>query len=243
MNPLLLAVLLAWASVALTPLAVRLAGRFAGWPLAGLLLAPFGLVLAARTQGVTEALLPWIPSYDVALRLRLDGLGFLFSVLILVIGAVVLVYSSSYIRAPRSPGFYALMTTFAAAMLTLVVADDLVVFFVAWELTTLASYLLILRSGPDAVGPATRTLMVTVAGGLALLGAVALIVVQTGTTHLTAALESPAWVKNPTFAGATAVLVAVAAMTKSAQFPFHSWLPDAMEPAGLPPEERGDDND
>ncbi|MDO5494481.1 MAG: proton-conducting transporter membrane subunit [bacterium] len=228
MNLLLLAVLLAWAGVALTPLAVRLFGRFAGWPLGAVLLAAFGAITAARASGTESVVVPWIPSFDVALRLRLDGLGFLFSVLILVIGAIVLVYSSSYLRAARSPGFYALMTAFAAAMLTLVVADDLIVLFVAWEITTLCSYLLILRSGPNAVGPATRTLMVTVAGGLALLAAVALVVARTGTTHLTAALQDPAWSADPVFAGTAAVLVALAAMTKSAQFPFHSWLPDAM---------------
>ena len=225
----LAAVIAAWLIVPLAPLAVRLCGRFAGWPLAALTLVPLGILTAARTAGgVTTYQVPWIPSLDVALRLRLDGLGFLFALLVLGIGAIVLIYSSSYLRSPRSPGYYLLMTGFAASMLTLVLADDLLVLFVCWEFTTLCSYLLILRSGPQAKGPATRTLLVTVGGGLALLGAVALIIATTGTTHLTAAIAHPAWGEDPVFAGIAAALIAVAAMTQSAQFPFHSWLPDAM---------------
>ncbi|MGP9536499.1 hydrogen gas-evolving membrane-bound hydrogenase subunit E [Brachybacterium sp. AOP43-C2-M15] len=223
------AVIAAWLIVPLSPLATRVFGRFAGWPLAALMLVPLGLLAGARItgEGLTFAV-AWIPTIDVHLRLRLDGLSLLFSLLVLGIGAVVLVYSSSYLRSPRSPGFYALMTGFAASMLTLVVADDMVLMFVSWEFTTLCSYLLILRSGPQAKGPATRTLLVTVGGGLSLLGAVALIIATTGTTHLTAALQHEAWSTDPVFATTAAALVAVAAMTKSAQFPFHSWLPDAM---------------
>lgn len=226
---LVLAVVSSWLLVPLAPLCVRLLGRYAGWPLAAGMLFPLGVLIALRTDmGDVSQTVPWIPALDVALRLRLDGLSFLFVLLILVVGALVLIYSSSYLRAPRSPGFYLLMTAFAASMLTLVLADDLLLLYVAWELTTLCSYLLILRSGPHAGPAATRTLLVTVAGGLCLLGAVALIIVRTGTVQLSAALADPAWTTDPGFATAVAVLVALAAMTKSAQFPFHSWLPDAM---------------
>lgn len=219
----------AWGSVLLAPLAVRVLHRFAGWALAGFLLLVLGALLSVYAViGDASESTPWIPAADVVLRLRIDGLGLLFAVIVLGIGAVVMVYSSSYLRAPRSPGFYTLMTAFAAAMLTLVLANDLVVLFVAWELTTLCSYLLILRSGPSAREPATRTLIVTAAGGLALLAAVVLIIVNTGTSDLTSALASDAWTNRPEFAAGAAVLIAVAAMTKSAQFPFHAWLPDAM---------------
>lgn len=187
-----------------------------------------GIIIGVRSGGDVREDVSWIPAIEVAFRLRLDGLSFLFSVVVLAVGAIVLAYSSSYLRAPRSTGFYMLMSAFAAAMLTLVLADDLVVLFVAWELTTLCSYLLILRSGPAAKEPATRTLLVTAAGGLCLLGAVVMIIVRTGTSDVTAALAHPVWGEDPAFATVAAVLVAVAAMTKSAQFPFHSWLPDAM---------------
>ena len=188
-------------------------------------------VLAARADDVLVSEVAWMPSLDVAFALRLDGLSLLFALVVLLIGAVVLIYSATYLPAHDRGGaaqFYVLMTFFAAAMLVLVVADDLVVMFVAWELTTLCSYLLILRSGPQAGPPATRTFLVTFMGGLCLLAAVVLIIVTTGTTSLSAALASPAWAEDPGFATGAAVLIAIAALTKSAQFPFHAWLPDAM---------------
>lgn len=225
----ILAVALVWGLVLSSPLLVRVFGRHVGLPLAAGLLAVAGVVVVTHLgQGDVREAVPWIPAIDVALRLRLDGLSYMFSLVVLIVGAIVLVYSSSYLRAARSTGFYVLMTAFAASMLTLVLADDLVVLFVAWELTTLCSYLLILRSGANARDPATRTLLVTAAGGLCLLGAVVSIIVRTGTSDLSAALGDPAWGEDAGFATVVAVLIAVAAMTKSAQFPFQSWLPDAM---------------
>lgn len=186
------------------------------------------LVSVWVAEGASRVAVPWIPQIGVAFQLRLDGLSFVLALVALVVGAVIMLYSSSYVRQRRPTGFFTLMTAFAAAMVTLVLADDLVVLFVAWELTTLCSYLLIVRSSPEAGRPATRTLLVTAAGGLSLLAAVAFIAIRTGTTDLSAALTDPLWSQDPSFAAVCAVLVAVAAMTKSAQFPFHSWLPDAM---------------
>jgi multicomponent Na+:H+ antiporter subunit A len=125
-------------------------------------------------------------------------------------------------------GYFAWMLLFAFAMTGLVLADDLVLLFVFWELTTLCSFFLINRSGEKASAPAVRTLLVTSMGGLALLFAVVLIVVRTGTTVLSDALTHEVWIEDQGFTAGIAVLVALAAMTKSAQFPFHMWLPDAM---------------
>ncbi|RIV40249.1 DUF4040 family protein [Micromonospora radicis] len=226
---LILVLLLVAGLVPLVPVLTRLVGRQAGWLLgAGLLLAAVLLTRVGPGSGTISESVAWMPTVDVSLRLRLDGLSMLFALLVLGIGAVIMVYSTSYLTGRRPTGFYALMTGFAAAMLLLVLADDLVVLWVAWELTTVCSYLLIARSGPNAGGPATRTLLVTVAGGLSLLGAVAVVAAKTGTTDLTAALAHPSWSGDPLFAGTVAALVAVAAMTKAAQFPFHSWLADAM---------------
>lgn len=214
----------------LAPVVVAHWGRRAGWLFAAGL-STAALVLAflyPRDGAAVTAVVPWMAPIDVALRLRLDGLSLLFALLVLVIGAVIMAYSTSYLTQQRPAGYYTLMVGFSAAMLLLVLADDLVVLWVAWELTTLCSYLLILRSGAHARPAATRTLLVTAAGGLCLLAAVALIVVRTGTTHVSAALADPAWATDPVFSGTVAVLVAAAAITKSAQFPFHSWLADAM---------------
>ena len=219
----------AGALVALTPIIVRLAGTRTGWVLAVALAGCTAWLVAlwARTPNLEESV-PWISAIDVSLRLRLDGLGLLFGVIVLGIGALVMLYSAAYVTEDRPYSFYTLMILFAASMLVLVLADDLVVMFVAWEFTTLCSYLLILRSGPNARPPATRTLLVTAGGGLSLLAAVSLVIVTTGTTQLSRALTDDAWTDQPAFATAVAVLVALAAFTKSAQFPFHAWLPDAM---------------
>lgn len=223
----LLIVAAAWALVALTPVLSRLMGARAGWALGGGLLALFGMTAAARATGDVSGSVEWVPALDVGLRLHLDGLGFLFAALVLLIGAVVLFYSTNYMS-KKSTGFYTTMMAFAAAMLTLVLADDLIILFISWELTTICSFLLILGSGSEGRQPATRTLMVTAAGGQALLAAIILIIVKTGTVQLSAALDHEAWGTDAGFTTAVAVLIAVAAMTKSAQFPFHSWLPDAM---------------
>ena len=222
--------------VAITIVATRFLGRNAGW-LAAAGLGALAFVVALRVPEVLEATgvvreaVTWIPSLDIALRLRLDGLSALFLIIVLGIGALVMAYSARYMTErivhPHT-GYFTWMLLFAFAMTGLVLADDLVLLFVFWELTTLCSFFLINRSGDRAGGPAVRTLLVTGFGGLSLLFAVVLIVVRTGTTVVREALVHEVWVSDPGFTAGIAVLVALAAMTKSAQFPFHMWLPDAM---------------
>jgi len=210
----------------------RWLGRNAGWVLALPLLLGAAIIAAVSLEAGGAAVnefVPWMPTLDIGLSLRLDGLSMLFSLLVLVIGAGVLVYSARYLSASgQHASFYVLMVGFALAMLVLVLADDLVVLFVAWEATTLCSFFLIARSGTHAREPAIRTLLVTAAGGLSLLAAVAVIAVGTGTTQISAALAHPVWREHAGFTVVVAVLLAVAAFTKSAQFPFQSWLPDSM---------------
>jgi multicomponent Na+:H+ antiporter subunit A len=210
----------------------RRAGRDAGWPLAaGLLVLAGALVAVWNGRGDSDEVsqqVPWMPTLDVPFHLRLDGLGLFFGLIVLVIGAVVIGYSARYLAKGSHSAFYTLMTFFAAAMLGLVLADDVVLLFVMWEFTTLCSFLLIARSGPHAKDPAIRTFLVTVAGGLCLLTAVIAMWVATGTTRLSDILVDDVWSTSPGFAAFVAVLIALAAFTKSAQFPFHAWLPDAM---------------
>ncbi|MFI7580823.1 DUF4040 family protein [Kocuria kalidii] len=210
----------------------RKAGRDAGWPLAAVLLVLAGaLVMVWNGRGDGDEVsqqIPWMPTLDVSFHLRLDGLGLFFGLLVLVIGAVVIGYSARYLGKGKHSAFYTLMTFFAAAMLGLVLADDVVLLFVMWELTTLCSFLLIARSGPHARDPAIRTFLVTVVGGLCLLTAAVAMWVATGTTRLSEILVDDVWSTSPGFAAFVAVLIAVAGFTKSAQFPFHAWLPDAM---------------
>jgi len=224
------------AIVVITMIATHVMGRAAGW-LAAAGLASLTVVVAARVPEVLEPgtaiveSVPWMPTLDIALRLRLDGLSALFLIIVLGIGAIVMAYSARYLS-DRSvhahTGYFAWMLLFAFSMTGLVLADDLVLLFVFWELTTLCSFFLINRSGRRASAPAVRTLLVTAMGGLALLFAVVLIITRTGTTIVSEALLDPVWQNDAGFAAGIAVLVALAAMTKSAQFPFHMWLPDAM---------------
>ncbi|OLT46221.1 hypothetical protein BJF85_17450 [Saccharomonospora sp. CUA-673] len=223
-----LAIVLLSCALAL-PLTHRL-GRNSGWVLAAPLLVAAGLLVAvAEPAGPVDEVWPWMPTLGVDFALRLDGLSLLFSLLVLVIGAGVLIYSTRYLGSNgRHGSFYLLMTVFALAMLLLVLTDNLVVLFVAWEATTLCSFFLIARPGPHARESAIRTLLVTAAGGLALLAAVVVVAVGTGTTRISAALADPIWHENAGFVVAVAALVAAAAFTKSAQFPFQAWLPDSM---------------
>ena len=230
-----LAALLAW------PL-TRTLGRAAGWPLALLYLAGAAMLVPAIGPALdgesTTARLPWVPARGWTVDLRVEPIGLLFAMLALVIGAVVLVYSTAYLR-PRDDdgrrlphyGFYQLMTVFTVSMLGLVLTDSAVALFVCWELTSLASFALIANAGRSAYPSAVRTLLVTFFGGLVLLSAIVAMSVRTGTTRLSEILASDVWHTDPTFTAVVGVLVAVAAMTKAAQWPFHFWLPDAMAAA------------
>jgi len=222
--------------VVVTMVVTRVVGRAGGW-VAAAGLAALAVIVGLRVPEVLEPgsvvteSVPWMPTLDIALRLRLDGLSALFLIIVLGIGALVMAYSARYLSeraVHRHTGYFAWMLLFAFAMTGLVLADDLVLLFVFWELTTLCSFFLINRSGRRASAPAVRTLLVTAMGGLALLFAVVLTIARTGTTVLSEALASDVWQADGGFTAAVSVLVALAAMTKSAQFPFHMWLPDAM---------------
>ena len=172
-----------------------------------------------------------MPALNVELAFRIDGIGVVFTHIALLIGAAVLFYSTHYLDKGRNLSFYWLMVAFTFSMVALVLTNDLVVLFIAWELTSLASFMLIARSGSSGQAPSFRTLLITFVGGVLLLVAVGFIIAFTGTTNIFAALTDPFWAANPAAATAVALLVAIAAMTKSAQFPFHTWLPDAMAAA------------
>jgi len=225
---------LATVPVLVVPLTSAL-GRRAGWALAiGFLALAAAMIPSARDvldgDEVTQTT-AWLPALDVNLALRLDGLGLVFVMIALVIGAAVFLYSVEYLGEGRQLGFYLWMTTFAFGMVGLVLANDLILFFACWEITSLASFLLIARSGSGAESASARTLFMTFTGGLTLLIAIVLMIVVTGTTSLSRALTSDVWSDRPGVTAVVAVLVAVAGFTKAAQFPFHPWLPDAMAAA------------
>jgi len=238
---LLYVILLASAAVVLAPATVKVADRAAGYPLAAVFI--FAAALLARhlpevgRGQVLEFSLTWVkdflaPGVDINFSLRGDALGLFFALLALVIGAVVFVYSAAYLpKGKGSTSFYVLMTAFTLSILLLVLADDVVVLFLAWELVSLASFLLIARSGKAGEDGSQRTLILTFIGGLTLLTAVAIAATSAGTTNLTEISASPVWGESPALSAWVALLVAISAFSKSAQFPFHFWLPEAMAAA------------
>ncbi|UGY94549.1 hydrogen gas-evolving membrane-bound hydrogenase subunit E [Streptomyces gobiensis] len=214
------------------PVVAARLGRNTGYPLAGGFLL-VGLLLAVavlKTPGDTVTTSwHWLPSLDVSVALRLDGLAGTFCMLILGVGALIMAYSPRYLDTGRAhTPFYSLLTLFALSMMGLVLAADVVLLVVFWELTTICSFLLIAIAGPQATQPAVKAFLVTAMGGLALLVAVVLLAITAGTTSLTAILANRQQIIDSPMAWPIGVLIVIAAFTKSAQLPFHSWLPGAM---------------
>jgi multicomponent K+:H+ antiporter subunit A len=209
--------------------------RAAAWlaaaaPVVGLLL------LAALTPAVLDgsgvrSSTPWVPSLGLALSLRLDGLAWMFAGLVLAIGLLIVVYARYYLSEEDSmPRFFSLLLLFMGSMLGMVVAGNLILLAVFWELTSVSSFLLIgfWKHRSDARDGARMALAITGAGGLALLGGVILLGRITGSYELDVVLASgPQILAHPLYP-VTLVLVLLAVFTKSAQFPFQFWLPHAM---------------
>jgi multicomponent Na+:H+ antiporter subunit A len=234
-----------------TMLALSLAGSVAAWPL--------GRLLGRRAAGWALALLPaslfaaflrfaptigaggtvterwaWAPSLGVEVTLRLDGFALLFCLLITGIGALVVIYAGAYLSEKpdrERARFNVLILLFMTAMLGAVLADDLILLFVFWEATSVLSFLLI---GFDAGSASARrsalmSLRVTAGGGLALLAAIVLIGATLGSYSMAGAVA-----RAPELAGSPWIVpimigLFAGAFTKSAQFPFHFWLPNAMQ--------------
>ncbi|NLI83754.1 MAG: putative monovalent cation/H+ antiporter subunit A [Deltaproteobacteria bacterium] len=220
----------------LAPLVVRVARNGTGW-ITGLvpigLFAYFASFLNRIQAGETLFFpYPWLSPLGIGLSFRLDGLSLLFALLITGIGTFVCLYSAGYLAGHPDLGkFYGALFAFMASMLGLVLSDNLVALFVFWELTSVTSYLLI---GFDSEREAARraalqALLVTGAGGLALLAAFVLMQQAAGSFEIAILVErSPDLRTSPLYA-AIIFLVLTGAATKSAQFPFHFWLPNAME--------------
>ncbi|QVQ50684.1 DUF4040 domain-containing protein [Spiractinospora alimapuensis] len=221
------------ATAALAPLLARYFGREAGWLLGAAFLALTVLAavqIPAVLSGETLSFeLPWIPAIDVAFRLRMDGIGLLFVMLVLGVGAVIMAYCARYFGPETSMSrFYTLMGLFAVAMLGVVLADDILLLFVFWELTSICSFFLIGGASLTADKPALRALVVTAGGGLGLLAAVCVLSLHAGTTQLSVILSDTSWVTDGWVGPVVALCVILAAFTKSAQVPLHFWLPGAM---------------
>ncbi|MBZ9559316.1 MULTISPECIES: monovalent cation/H+ antiporter subunit A [unclassified Modicisalibacter] len=180
---------------------------------------------------VPRVALDWIPALGLDLAVRLDGLSLLFVLLILGIGLLIILYARYYLAPGDSlPRFYAFLMLFMAAMLGIVMADNLLLLWFFWELTSLSSFLLIgyWYHQSDARKGARMALTVTGGGGLCLLAGFLLLGHIVGTYDLQTVLDSRDMIQADPRYLAVLVLVLLGAFTKSAQFPFQFWLPHAM---------------
>lgn len=178
-----------------------------------------------------QASLPWLPQAGLALAFRLDGLAWLFALLILGIGLLVILYAHYYLDKQDSGGrFFSLLLLFMASMLGVVMADNILLLVVFWELTSISSFLLIgyWQQQSAARKGARMALTITGAGGLALLAGVILIGQVVGSYDLGTVLANGDLLRAHALYPLMLVLVLLGVFTKSAQFPFHFWLPHAM---------------
>ena len=196
--------------------------------LTGMLASQWTAAVAARPWGVT---IEWLPALGLDLSLSLDSLSLIFALLVAGIGALVFAYSVPYMAGEEGLGrYYASLLLFMLAMLGVVLAANLLLIFVFWELTSISSYLLIgfRHEEKESQESALQALLITGAGGLAMLAGFVLVGEVYGTYDLAAILARPELLRSdPRYAWALA-LILLGAFTKSAQFPFHIWLPNAM---------------
>ena len=177
--------------------------------------------------------LPWIPSLNISVVSYLDGLSLLFSLLITGIGSLVVLYSIFYLDKHKEKlhNFYVYLLLFMTAMLGVVQSDHLITLYFFWELTSISSFLLIgywYTRDASRFG-ALKSMMITVGGGLMMLGGFILLSLMGDTYSIRELIATaPGLVEHPWFTWAL-VLLLLGAFTKSAQFPFYIWLPDAME--------------
>ena len=187
-----------------------------------------------RTGSVQESevhteVVTWVPALDLDLAFAMGSIQWVMTLVVAGIGALVLVYCTWYFSDDEAGlrSFAGNFVAFAGAMLGLVLADDLLLMYVFWELTTIFSYLLIGHDPTRRAGRAAglQALIVTTFGGLAMLVGVLLVGTQAGTLRITELLADP-----PTGAPITVavLLILLGAISKSALFPFHFWLPAAM---------------
>ncbi|SHS02599.1 NADH:ubiquinone oxidoreductase subunit 5 (chain L)/multisubunit Na+/H+ antiporter, MnhA subunit [Mycobacteroides abscessus subsp. abscessus] len=184
-------------------------------------------------QGTVYESFEWIPSLGINFAAKVDGLGLLFALLISGIGALVVLYSIYYLAKDKEQlgSFYVYLLLFMGAMLGVVLSDNLIVMYGFWELTSISSFLLIgywYHREKSRYG-AQKSMLITVFGGLAMLGGIILLYLMTGTFSISEIVAQSDLVLEHNLLIPAILCFLLGAFTKSAQFPFHIWLPDAME--------------
>lgn len=230
---LLAAVFTPLGAALIAPYLGRWLGSRAGYVLALSFLPALALLRFApeARAGLPAAIsLPWVPGIGLNIALRADGFSLMFALIVSGIGFLIFCYAAAYLGSSERHGrFFSYLLIFGGAMLGLVLADNLIALFAFWEMTSISSFLLIgfWDSRKASVDGATKALAITALGGLALLVGIILLILAGGSGSL-ATLDVAALRASPLFTPAV-IMVLIAAFTKSAQLPFHLWLPTAME--------------
>ncbi|MCC4585833.1 monovalent cation/H+ antiporter subunit A [Xanthomonas sp. NCPPB 1067] len=199
-------------------------------PVAGLLVLAW-LTPAVLRGEIVASEHAWLPQIGLWFSLRMDGLAWMFALLVLGIGALVVMYAHYYLSARDSASrFFAYLLLFMGAMLGMVLSGNLLLLMVFWELTSISSFLLIgfWSHRRDARDGARMAFVLTAGGGLALLGGVLMIGRIVGSFQLDAVLAAGDTLRASALYPYALGLVLLGIFTKSAQFPFHFWLPHAM---------------
>lgn len=180
---------------------------------------------------VATARAAWLPDLGLNLTLMLDGLGFFFACLILGIGLLIIAYGRNYLSRKDNMGeFFTYLLLFQGAMVGIVLSDNILLLLVFWELTSLSSFLLIgyWKHLPEGRQGARMALTVTGMGGLAMIGGMLLLGQIAGSYDLSVILENREAIQASPLYLPALILILLGCFTKSAQFPFHFWLPHAM---------------
>lgn len=220
---------------ALPALAIRL-GRDAAALAAGAVTLTALLLLGLQTPsvlagGVIQTRIDWLPGLGLNANFMLDGLGLLFAGLILGIGLLIILYARFYLAASDPMGqFFSYLLLFQGAMLGIVLSDNILLLLVFWELTSLSSFLLIgyWKHLPEGRQGARMALAVTGGGGLAMIAGLLILGQIAGSTDLSVILTRKEAIQASPLYLPALILILLGAFTKSAQFPFHFWLPHAM---------------
>lgn len=213
-----------------TALSARLQGILTSAALLSLFIAAVTQTTAVSLQPFSEQI-DWVPQLGLTISLYVDSLALLFILIVTGIGAAIHMYAGYYFEDNQETGrFLTYLLAFTGSMLALVTAGNLFTLFVAWELTSILSFLLISFKGKEerARAGAVQALVITGGGGLALLGGLSLLSVASGTSDIVTILSSPETLQSHAWYPAFTLLILLGCFTKSAQFPFHFWLPDAM---------------
>ena len=175
--------------------------------------------------------IPWLPQLGLEAAFFLDGLGLMFACMILGVGLLITLYARYYLSGDDPAGqFYTYLLLFQGAMLGIVISDNILLLLIFWELTSLSSFLLIgfWKHLPEGRQGARMALTVTGAGGLAMIGGMLILGNIVGSYNLTDILAAGDLIKASEWYTPAVILILLGAFTKSAQFPFHFWLPHAM---------------